>query len=804
MKKQIIFFLCLSFISGIKAQEKIDQAIKVLEQKYAQEKIYLLFDKEKYITGENIWFKSFIFDGYNRSAISSSLFIELYDRDKNLIDKKIFPITNGESDGSLNLPEKLKEDVYFIRAYTTWMANFSEEFQLIQPILVYNSSSPERLTINTDSQWAAKVYPEGGTFIENIPTKFAVRIHSEGTPPFEWYGYITEKDKPNNKITTFSGMDQNVGLFSITPKKGKNYLLTVEDKNGTKQNIPLPAASSSGINLQVYEVDKGIQYTIKSNNLSGLKGYTVVGTVNNLLAYKATISQNNKEISSTIPFSVNNQMNGVLQITVFDEKENVVAQRLCFLKPDKSDIDNPLIPDSQFNKTARAYNNINILSKDNYSDYTIIVRDKTDLDINYSLNRNNILSTLWLTGDFTSKIYAPAQYFEKNANPKALDALLISEKWKRFDWNVIMEGRTPDIKYKPEPYLSYKGKVTINSRPIPDTSVSLVLKSTDGNSFFYQVQTDMDGYFILNNINFDKPLKISYFLDVEKKEASNLPNLKITFTPLIDFVPYKSKLPTITDYRLSKYQTIQKSSTEIIRAINNQENQKLIYNNEILIDEIQLRTKRKDSKRMLDKKLSNGKFTQNASATIFDFVNEDLNAQAYPNIFMWLQGRLPSLTFQLDSFGNYIPYMRNYKMDVYLDENLIDYDMINNLSISQIAMVKIFKSAGLIGNAIAIYLRTSDMKKSIKTKDPSINNTITITGYDKAIPFYEPDYNKPAYKNIANDTRDVLYWNPKLKLESKNSSTISFYNNDTPKNYQITIIGFDKDDKPLYYNGILW
>lgn len=228
MKNRIIFSICLSFIYNIKAQSKIDQAIQILDQKYSQEKVYLLFDKEKYISGENMWFKAFVFDGYNRSTISSSLFVELYDSNKNIIAKKVFPINNGEGNGSLNLSEKLKEDVYFVRAYTTWMANFSEEFQLIQPIPVYNPASPQSLVINKDSKWTAKAYPEGGTFIENLPTKFAVRLQTEGTPPSEWHGYVTDKDNPAEKITSFKGLDQNVGVFNLTPKKEKHTRLLLK------------------------------------------------------------------------------------------------------------------------------------------------------------------------------------------------------------------------------------------------------------------------------------------------------------------------------------------------------------------------------------------------------------------------------------------------------------------------------------------------------------------------------------------------------------------------------------------------
>ncbi|MCL1668516.1 hypothetical protein M2T82_10630 [Elizabethkingia ursingii] len=795
MKNRIILSICLSFIYNIKAQSKIDQAIQILDQKYAQEKVYLLFDKEKYISGENMWFKAFVFDGYNRSTISSSLFVELYDSNKSIIAKKVFPINNGEGNGSINLSEKLKEDVYFVRAYTTWMANFGEEFQLVQPIPVYNPASPQRLVINNDSKWTAKAYPEGGTFIENLPTKFAVRLQTEGTPPSEWHGYVTDKDNPSEKITSFKGLDQNIGVFSITPKKGKTYQVVVEDNNGVKQNIDLPVAKDTGVHIQIANTAKGIQYTLKSNNLPGLKDYKVIGTVSNLLAYKANISINNKEASSTIPSSISNKMNGILQLAVFDEKENLVAQRLCFIDPSQLHVTQPTVSYSQADKTARAYNTIEIPPQENYSNYTVVVRDDAK-----NTEKNNVLSALWLTGDFSSKITAPAQYFAKNANTEALDGLLISEKWNRFDWNAVMAGKTPDIKYNPEPYFSYRGKLTVNSRPLPNTSANLIFKTLD-NTVINEVQTDDGGYFMLHNINTDEPIKVTYFLNTLNKAASNPPNLRIAFEPTVDFVTYRSSLPA-TQYHLEDRQaTNDTPAPEIARAIANKKNQKLIHDNEILIKEVQLKAKKRDEKRILNDKLSSGIF-RSMNEQVFDLVNENQDAQSSQNILQWLQGRVAGLTFQMDTGGNYVPYMRGGQAKLYMDEVPMDASMINSTPVSNIAMVKVIKGSGLIGNAVAIYTRRGDTQPATPAvKDPFMDNTATILGYDKVAEFYNPDYSKEAYKTIPSDTRDVLYWNPDLKAQDKAPSAIQFYNNDTPTNYQVIIIGFDKDDKPLYYNG---
>ena len=58
------------------AQSKLDTAVNNLETNYAQEKVYLLFDKDDYIAGDNIWFKAYTFDGYKPTRISTNLFVK--------------------------------------------------------------------------------------------------------------------------------------------------------------------------------------------------------------------------------------------------------------------------------------------------------------------------------------------------------------------------------------------------------------------------------------------------------------------------------------------------------------------------------------------------------------------------------------------------------------------------------------------------------------------------------------------------------------------------------------------------------
>ncbi|MDR6405708.1 MULTISPECIES: hypothetical protein [Chryseobacterium] len=797
--KRLFLFLLLGFFQYYYSQDKAEKALHTFNEKYPQEKIHLLFDKSSYIVGENLWFKAFVFEGYNRSNISTSIFVELYDANKTLVSKKLFPLLNGEGSGSILLPETLKEDIYYIRAYTTWMSNFSEDFQLVRPITVYNPSSPDKLIKDTISSWTASVHPESGTFINGINTKFAVRLHSKGTTPSDWNGYIIDSTKPDIHLADFKGFDQNVGLFSITPENGKKYQLTISDKNGNKQNIDLPEVTATGINLQVTSNKDAIKYTLKTNNSSANSQYfKILGTINNQLVYKAKINKISNETSYSIP--TNKLINGILQLTVFDDKENVVVQRLCFVQADLLNIKQPSLK-SSLNTSPRGKNSFEIAKDPNYTNYSVVVMDA---NTHSPEEENSLLSTLWLTGDIPSKIYMPSQYFTKNRNIEALDALLISEKWKRFNWVNLILDRFPIINRTPESYISYKGKVVIQSKPASNTDLNLIFTTPNYGTKFYPVKTDANGFFTFGNLVFEDSMKFSYQLNDEKVPKETV---QVFFQPNFEFVPYKSSLP-ISEFSLKKRLPDDQLPIEISRLITTKSNQKIINEKVTDIEEVTIKGAKKVKTQKLNEQLSSSLF-KSMNEQVFDFVNENQHAQYSSGILQWLQGQVAGLEIQSQG-GNYIAYMRGGKVDLYLDEMKIDAGQASSISMSDIAMVKVIKGsfAGGFGGggngAIAIYSRRGGITGSISNSTiPSSLKQITLNGYSKETPFNNPRYDNTNFKSISYDIRSVLYWNPYLETLPNTSSIIQFFNNDDAKAYKVIVIAFDDNETPLYYNETL-
>ncbi len=797
LKKLIPALLLIAACSNLAAQKKAEEAMEIYTGKYPQEKVHLLFNKNSYLAGENLWFKSWVFDGYSPSDISTSLFVELYDSNKTLITKKMLPIIQGGADGNFLLPESLKEGIYYVRAYTTWMANFSEDFQSVRQIAVYNPSSADKIQPLTDAPWTAAVFHESGNLVDGIETKVAVRLQSPGISPADWSGYIVDTRSPEVKLASFKGFDRNVGAFSFIPKYGVQYRLTAEDTKGNRQNVDLPQVQDSGVSLQVKTGNDAVRFSLRSKNTAPGTLYKIIGTISNQIVFKARSA---KMPGQTYTIPAEQLINGILQLTVFDEQENIVAQRLCFVQPDLLKVKQPVLSGLALNENPRASNTFNITQPSESSPYTVLVMDGK---AESSEDQNSLLSTLWLTGDIPSKIDRPSQYFTKNHNSDALDALLISEKWKRFDWKMIMSGTYPIIRYQPQPYISYKGKVTIQGKPAADTDMNLLFNTPGNGIKFYSIKTDAAGFFTLKGLYFEDAIKFSYQLNDPKIPKEQV---QVIFQPDYTFVPFKNNLPK-SNYILVPRTEDHKSDPQIQRYAAEKNIHNFMGEKATLIEEVKLKAVKKNRTKELNDKLSSPMF-RSASETVFDLVNDNSSATGSMNILQWLQGRVAGLTIE-SSMGNYIPRLRGQTASIYLDEMRVDPSTINSISTADIAMVKVMKDAYAIGSgssgAIAIYTKRGGITGSPSDSTaPSKLKQISLKGFDKQEPFTVPTYSDETFKTIPQDFRSTLYWSTDLQTKPDEASTVQFFNNDDAKDFKVIIIGYDeKNGMPVYYNEVI-
>jgi hypothetical protein len=117
----------------------------------------------------------------------------------------------------------------------------------------------------------------------------------------------------------------------------------------------------------------------------------------------------------------------------------------------------------------------------------------------------------------------------------------------------------------------------------------------------------------------------------------------------------------------------------------------------------------KTKEELLNEQYCSGLFNTR-DGTYFDLLNDNatLSAKGYSNVLDWLEGRVAGLQVYTTRMNARIPYIRNSRAGIYVDEMQVSPEFLNSLSVNDIAMIKIIKGpfAGGFnspGGVIAIY-----------------------------------------------------------------------------------------------------
>lgn len=779
--KKLLFCLLTLLPFFLSAQSLSPEDALENFSKYPLEKIYIQFDKGDYLAGETMRFKAYVFSGLTLSRISTNLYVECLDYNKRVVYNNLFPLATGIAEGSFFIPKDVPEDVYYIRAYTNWMLNFPETFHFIRPVNIYNPSCLTRL-VERPVNWQATAYAEGGLLLDNVDAKVAVRLHTLGRLPRQWSGYLFEDADSSMKFSQFTSLNEEIGFFQFIPNYGKTYRIKITDDEGNAQIIELPAIHNQGAVLKTATLQKKIAFQVSSKGVSNnLAGYKILAQSGGELIYSAVIKANREIVDGTIP--VDSSFRGIIHISLFDTAGHAVSERLCFANNSEF---TALAPNIQFAKRTSSMRGYNEWKMDvdslNTDSYLVEVLNASVPEAAYP---HDLFSTLWL-GDLATVPYKGAWYLSGKDPfaPQALDVLLISEKWSRFQWNELLKGVSPKLPYLPDNYLSYVGTATRNKKTLANQEVNMIFQIRDSSKIFINIKTDSLGRFTLKNMVFRDTARV-YFQANSKK--ANATDISIDFKRVDPLVPFTLPLP------VAQYTSVKRTANDSLPQHVKDYNTTL-YNKDALdkrykmLETVTVKAKTKSPKEELNKKLSSGMF-QDMNEVVLDFVNEDQDLVS-SNILEWLSGRVAGVMMD----GT----IRGQKAKIYIDE-MLDQDgmMVASLSPSDIAMIKVMKTSFLLGGpAIAVYTLRGGMKSKMSAAPILPSNT--VVGYPVINRFKGVSAQELADNSIQ-DTRSILYWNTTLQPE-KGKETIQFYNNDISDKLRMIVIGFTKDGTPVYLN----
>lgn len=476
--------------------QEVQNSFNLYKQSALQEKIFVHTDKTVYLPGEILWFKIYCVDGNDHKPLNLSkvVYVEVLDNNQTAIIQAKVALKNGSGDGSLYIPVTINNGNYKFRVYTSWMKNFSAEFYFEKTITLINPlKSPEKLAKDNTSAYDIQFFPEGGNLVSGINSIVAFKAVAQNGKGVEVTGAIV--DQHNDTAARFKSLKFGMGKFSFTPTSNNTYKAVVKIGNDNTITKDLPEFNNQGYVMKLADNGTGqLDITIKTNNNSAENVYLFAHTMQAVKAAESAIIAN-----GTAHFIIdrNSLGDGISHITIFNNAKQPVCERLYFKRPAQQLIIDAAADQQQYDLRKKV--NISVLAKDEAgkplnADLSMAVYRVDSLQAE---DRTNIYNYLWLSSDLKGNIEWPDYYF-KNVNAEtdeALDNLMLTQGWRRFQWNQVLDNKPAAFTFLPE----YNGhiitaKLVNTANGSPATSILTYLGIPGKRVQLYISRSDSSGH----------------------------------------------------------------------------------------------------------------------------------------------------------------------------------------------------------------------------------------------------------------------------------------------------------------------
>jgi TonB-dependent SusC/RagA subfamily outer membrane receptor len=442
--------------------------------------------------------------------------VELISPFQTRVEIKRLQMFRGFGIGDFQLSDTLPEGLYQIRAYTAWMQNFDTEFYFEKNFQITNPGytkiiSPKEARNNKkelanlnelNAEFDLQFMPEGGYLVNGLESVVGFKAVNKLGKGMEIDGSVY--DDKGRMITKFSTFYKGIGNFRLTPQKDRKYFAVVNG-NGKEVKTALPEPLESGLVVRAQGTpDKIVVHLTSSRQGSqdpSANEIIVAGQVGGIMYFSEIVRLENG--AGRIEISRNMFPSGILQITAFSGRGAPLAERLVFpnllgyMRILFSASDTMTDNGYKLALTIRTLDRMNRPLRANLSLSVVReIREQSDV------NNDNIVSDLLLLSDLKGYIEDPLDYFKlpPKEYQQAMDNLMLTQGWRRFDWNSILAGDYPVIRYREEKGITVSGKITRDFFNIPLEDCKVQLSIMDQyNDVFTQYSSD-NGNFVFENL----------------------------------------------------------------------------------------------------------------------------------------------------------------------------------------------------------------------------------------------------------------------------------------------------------------
>ena len=449
MKKHFLTVLIfLNFSSLVFSQIKPSADLIKKYNKYFElerETIFTHLNKSIFFEGEEIWFKSYIYNNKYQTPYESTtnVYVSIFNKTGSIITSKLLYASNGYVNGNFLIDKKFTPGIYYVKTTTNWMKNFKEDLSHVQIIEIMGNGEEDTKNVVSENKYDLQFLPEGGHIVENVNNTIGFKLLDEqGNGVVVNEGTVFDKNK--NIITTFKSNQFGLGKFVLNAKENNNYTVNATMANGKTISKPVRLIEKKGISFKV-------AVTNVNNVIIALE--TNPFTINDLIgkSYYLLIHRDSQIIKLKIDFEegkLNYFLNvkkpellpGINILTLVNENYKPIAERLIFnnLKTPIKDIEVSSVVTQKDSSTVKLKTNIKTEINPSFSVSVLPASNES-----YK-NQSTIMASFLLAPYIKGHIEKPYYYFSDIDHKTLydLDLLLLNQGWSRYNWDNIFKDQS--------------------------------------------------------------------------------------------------------------------------------------------------------------------------------------------------------------------------------------------------------------------------------------------------------------------------------------------------------------------------
>lgn len=550
-------------MAGFEGTDSLYRKVEGFGVGLPQEKVYLHLDNTCYFLGDTLWYKGYVTrsDRGTLTDLSKILYVELLTPDGYSVERQQLEMEDGTTHGMFVLKDTLYAGYYELRAYTRWMLNFGQcEYPhvRISEDLFYSKKMAKEFFRDYEKLYS-RVFPvydkpgEAGDFVKDMTLR-----------PMRRYYKTPKKKKPEVDLRFYpeggnlvAGTACRVALelngeegqhlggmeLSVRDKDGKVAAVCRTDERGrTTFRLPdvsedadyratftykgygyeeeLPEVEKEGCALAVTVGDSVVEAMVQAVGVdSPVALHVMSGGVSRFYCPLPVSLLSSGGVDAAdgaasgcrtcrMAIPLDSLPTGVNQLTVFDGKGRIYADRLFFVN--HHDYDAPRLAVSGICQSYEPFDSITLHLQladpaDSLSSLSLAVRDRETEEDTY--DNGTILTEMLLASEIKGFVENPGYYFESDDSLRrqALDRLMMVQGWRRYKWREMADVERFVPAWLPEKFQTIGGCVNRSERQNIDFKKISNLKKevnvwamfTQGPETFELKQQTKDGSFYM-------------------------------------------------------------------------------------------------------------------------------------------------------------------------------------------------------------------------------------------------------------------------------------------------------------------